>query len=680
MKTRLPVNIILLLSLANIGFGQSNIPVGTWRTHFSYDNVLRVASTEGGNKIYAATANALFYVDQEDNSINKITKIDGLSDAGISSLKSTVEILAIGYSSGTIDFLEGNEITEFSDLAIAPQLEERTIYDIEFLGERIYIATSVGVVVVNQSTKDIIESYVEIGPGASTHLISDITLSVDSIYLATPIGMLVASLDPTLNLQDFNNWHLRQPLQNSNALNQVRFINGEIWASNGRQLFSYRNGVWDDISNQLGNGGFDRIRLANNSNYAITERTNQESIIFDENLAVIDRYIGSIRDATGVPSNLFVGSLGDGLIASSQGNQSSLAPSGPHTDQLEKLDFNAGRMIAISEFQDFLERPLGNPAIYSSFENGDWQRNQLNELADISSAAGEYFGLYGTGIFNGTTGELIDEQTPGSPLIPAPDQAFGPLITELYQDSEGATWVANYDASPSVHVLSSAGEWNSVSLGNGNSARFPIGISTSDLTEAAWINIERSRGGGIYVYDPNQPAVRYVTRSGSSIPSNQVNQLAIDKNDEVWLATSAGVAFFQSSLSPFIPDFSEAIIPIFDGDLLLKDEFISSVAIDGGNRKWLGTRLGLWLFSENGNELVHHFTKANSPLPSDTIEHITINPLSGEVFIATTKGLVSYRSDATDAGPTFTDVKVFPNPVTPDYRGTIGISGLASDV
>ncbi len=679
MKTR-ALAILMLFVLFHEGLAQSDIPIGTWRTHFSYMNVLRVANTD--TRVYAATANGLFYVDNKDNSINKITKIDGLSDAGISTLKSSsdADVLAIGYTSGTIDFLEQNELVEFSDLAIAPQLEDRTIFDIEFNTSRIYIATSVGVVVLDRSTKSIIESYVEIGPNASSQPISDITLTTDSVYLATPIGMLIASLDPTLNLQDFNNWFLKNPEGAFSALRQVRHTGAEVLVSTGRRLFSYRNGVWTGLTDQLGVDQLERVRLANNAPFVITQNSGGASALFTDDLIAVDSFDQTITDAISSASGFYLGSIGAQLVHSVQGSQAGIAPSGPHTDRLSQLVFNSSHVIGIAEFSDFLERPIGADAVYSTFENGDWAIGNLSGLSDLSSVAGDYWGAYGIGVFNEATDVLIDEQTPGSPLLPPPREDYGPLITSIHQGTNGDLWIANYDANPSVHILSPEGEWNSLSLGLGNTARFPVAITTSSLSEVAWIRIEGSRGGGLYAYNPNGPEVRYVSRQSNDMPSNQVNQIAIDKNDEVWLATSEGVAFFQSSQSPFIPDFSDAIIPIFDGDLLLKDEYISAVAVDGGNRKWLGTRQGLWLFSENGNELVHHFTTDNSPLPSDTVEHITIDPINGEVFVSTTKGLVSYRSDATDAGPTFTDVKVFPNPITPAYKGSIGISGLASDV
>ena len=103
------------------------------------------------------------------------------------------------------------------------------------------------------------------------------------------------------------------------------------------------------------------------------------------------------------------------------------------------------------------------------------------------------------------------------------------------------------------------------------------------------------------------------------------------------------------------------------------------MAVDGGNRKWFGTDRGLWLFSENGDELISRYTRGNSPLPSDTINSITIDNNTGEVFIGTTRGIASFRTDASASVSAFRNVKVFPNPVTPDYQGLIGISGLATD-
>ena len=112
------------------------------------------------------------------------------------------------------------------------------------------------------------------------------------------------------------------------------------------------------------------------------------------------------------------------------------------------------------------------------------------------------------------------------------------------------------------------------------------------------------------------------------------------------------------------------------------NEAINAIAVDGANRKWIGTaNNGIYLLSADGLETFHHFTEENSPLLSNSIESIAIHPRTGEVFIGTSKGLVSYQSDATEAASSFEEnsVHAYPNPVRPDYGGVITVTGLVYD-
>jgi hypothetical protein len=101
--------------------------------------------------------------------------------------------------------------------------------------------------------------------------------------------------------------------------------------------------------------------------------------------------------------------------------------------------------------------------------------------------------------------------------------------------------------------------------------------------------------------------------------------------------------------------------------------------VDGGNRKWMGTSRGVWLFNPSGEALVYNFTAATTPLLSDSLLDIEVHPATGEVFFATSEGLASYRSAATLSTTSFQTVRIFPNPITRQFSGTVGISGLATD-
>jgi ligand-binding sensor domain-containing protein len=112
---------------------------------------------------------------------------------------------------------------------------------------------------------------------------------------------------------------------------------------------------------------------------------------------------------------------------------------------------------------------------------------------------------------------------------------------------------------------------------------------------------------------------------------------------------------------------------------LLRDDKVTAIAIDGGNRKWMGTERGVWLFNSTGEGMIYNFTTANSPLLSNVIRDIAINHKTGEVFFATDEGIVSYRGDATESNSVFRSVKIFPNPVTNSFNGSVGINGLATN-
>lgn len=162
--------------------------------------------------------------------------------------------------------------------------------------------------------------------------------------------------------------------------------------------------------------------------------------------------------------------------------------------------------------------------------------------------------------------------------------------------------------------------------------------------------------------------------------------MAQDKNGVVWVGTEQGPFLFSNLTKVFDTDYtcSRVKIPRNDStnlaDYLLKDEKIKAIAIDGANRKWIGTESsGVYLMSENGQETIQHFTTSNSPLLSNDILSIAINPKSGEVYFGTGLGIISYQGDAVEAGETFGDVHAYPNPVREGYNGVITITGLVKD-
>jgi hypothetical protein len=180
------------------------------------------------------------------------------------------------------------------------------------------------------------------------------------------------------------------------------------------------------------------------------------------------------------------------------------------------------------------------------------------------------------------------------------------------------------------------------------------------------------------------------TASGyGSLPSSTVKGLAEDIDGEVWIGTETGLAVVYTTSTLFNGGYGDAdaqeILLKYgeEVEVLLGTSEISAIAVDGGNRKWIGTSSsGVFCLSPNGTEEIYRFTTENSPLLSNGILDIKVDHISGEVFFATESGLISYRADATISDEKFSEVKVFPNPVKPGYKGLITIQGLGyeSDV
>jgi ligand-binding sensor domain-containing protein len=193
---------------------------------------------------------------------------------------------------------------------------------------------------------------------------------------------------------------------------------------------------------------------------------------------------------------------------------------------------------------------------------------------------------------------------------------------------------------------------------------------------------------GLYVYQSNQVYGTEIwkqlttSKSNGNLPSNNVTSLLEDKEGAIWVGTDNGIGIFNcGDISKEICDANLPFITNTNGfvGLLFQKEKINCMAVDGANRKWIGTNNGTWLLSADGRDIITHFTKNNSPLPNDTLVQILIDPNEGEVFFNTASEMVSYRGNATDGAIAQKELFIYPNPVGPNYNGPIAIRQLVEN-
>lgn len=288
------------------------------------------------------------------------------------------------------------------------------------------------------------------------------------------------------------------------------------------------------------------------------------------------------------------------------------------------------------------------------------------------------------------------------PVFPKDNLIIAP--TEIETDSQGKTWIADAINGLLSNFEGSFKKYNPTGVDGDvfqlfyqNSTIYAVGSNTQVYEENQWKIIQNqpnltkkltdqfgntweSSGFGVTVRNPqtNQSRTFSTGKNYGNLPSGNVNCIVEDREGLIWIGTDNGLAVIANSRE-IISRATDAYQPIYQGRRLYLQEDVKAIAVDGGNRKWFGTPRGISLYNATTDELIKSFTTENSPIPSNSIYDIAINSTDGEVFFATEKGLISYKSDATEPSKDFSNVKIYPNPIRPEFQGVLTISGLTNN-
>lgn len=659
-----------------------DIPVGTWRQHVSFFDIHSIALSP--DKVYAAVDNGIMVVDLGDESISTITKLDGLSNINITQIAfdPVRKQVLMTYADGDIDIIKDNEIINFNTLKNATTISgSKRINHIAVQGDLAYLSTDFGVVVFDLIQLTVKETWRDLGAGGIKLKINQSTFYNDSIFLATEKGVLAGKL--TDNLLDFNNWQRFEAGAFNSPVQSIVTFAGNVYAAiNNSGIYKYDNSAWQlqsylqamqyktiTASQALlvaAQGSLFRVTAAG----VVTAITSP--VIFSVNLAV--------EDAAG---KLWIGDADNALISYHSGTFAVYVPNSPTFSNGFRLQYveEANIMYSVSGgFSNSLV-PLGKTEAANFFSIGGWHAQpdildhditavQVNQGTLYVASAG-----YGLQVIRGSEKILYDET---NSFLQNVASGRNVRVTDIAYSPAGL-WVANAGSTLPLQLLKSDNTWETFSFPSVAAARYPTNIEV-DYLGNVWVLLNPANGGGILVFNKTSGQSVYLTDVSNSggLPSRAVYSIAMDRDGFVWVGTDEGVAYFPDPSAVFRSGVN-AVKPVFGNRFLLRDERVTAIEVDAGNRKWMGTENGLWLFDEFGEKQIHNFNATNSPLLSDKIVDLKINDKNGELFIITDAGIVSYRSDATPGKSVFQKIKIFPNPVTHQFTGSVGISGLVTD-
>jgi hypothetical protein len=666
--------IILLFFGQGRSFAQTEIPLGEWRMHLSYNSIHSL--TYSSDKIYGAAESGIVIFDKTDNSLSTYTKLTGLSGTGISCIHFDLPTgtLIVAYNDGNIDLIKDDAVTNFDRLKTSNLITgSKKINHISTRNGFAYLAADFGLVVFDLTKSELKETWRDIGASGAIPMVRSSTFIGDSIFIATDNGVQAGNIN--MNLLDFNNWKRFESGVFANDVEGVTTFNSRIYAAvNSIGILTYVNGTWTQesylpgLSFNLIHAGSQSLFVSSAGSLWSIDASNTPTPIAPSSMTFPQAVIEDAQQ------KLWIGDSKSGMLSNASGTFTSYSVNGPTTNSHFRIKYHDNTMYAVAGGFSPSGNRLGNPGTINTFFAGQWssESSTIGDITDLEFYSGnQYRSSFGDGIevvdASGSTSVLNELNSPLQKVL-SPDGVFA---SALELNSQGL-WVSNYRASQPLRLLNNTGVWESFGLIS-PLARYATEIK-SDFSNNLWLAIDPAVGGGLIIFNKEENFQDYFFESpgAGNLPSRNVFSLAVDRDGSVWVGTQQGIAFFYDKDE-------DAVKPIFENRFLLRDEKITAIEVDGANRKWIGTERGVWLFNPSGDEMILNFTVDNSPLLSNRIQDIEISPLTGEVFFVTDKGIVSYRGDATSSTNEFSSIKIFPNPVTAEFSGAVNISGLATD-
>ena len=692
----------MLWLLPHLCLAQS-IAIGDWQIHLPYNNSKEVV--EAGNRIYCATGSAVHYLDRTDNSVTRMSKVSGLSDVSVSTIgyETTDNVLVVAYSNANIDLVRGGAVVNIPDIKRKNIPGDKSINSIAIYNGFAYLAAGFGVVVLDISKNEIKDTYyVTVDQDA----INQVVIQNDTIYAAADIGLFKAPFTGS-NLTDFSSWSLETGLP-ATIYNSITSLNGKLFlvqsnnpgdsTLNDSIFVRSSNGIWTNFDGGLNedifriDASYNRITVAaNGSAYVYTDsgvKTASYTNAIDPRHAILDK-----------DGNIWLADYYAGLIKNNASWGS--FPNGPRTDRVFDMAFGeedlwvapGGRTGSWSGsgLNDGLFSYINNNWVATDYSTLNLAKDFIRIVVDPNDKERVYAGSWGHGIvelYQGKMVNIYNEETTDSVLQSVVPGDNFIRIGGLAFDNDGNLWVSSTEVDHVISVRKANGEWYFFEFqGIGLNSR--VSEVIVDQQGYKWVLLDKA---GILVFDDNgtienktdDQEIRLGNSVGAGNVSLDVISIAEDLDGEIWVGTNEGIYVFYSPSLVFSNDDFDAqqILVEQDGyfQFLLETEAVTAIAIDGANRKWLGTGdAGVFLMSEDGTIELEHFTVDNSPLLSNSITNIAINQKNGEVFFGTDKGIVSYKGTATEGALTHKNVYAYPNPVREGYTGSIAIKGLVTD-
>ena len=694
---------ILLLFCSAIVYSQ----YAGWSSFYSYNQITGVVGANDG-LVYGLAENSLFSYDPTANEVVPITTVNGLLGDDINTLSISDNYMMVGYQNGMLgvhNLTDGSVVLDNSiDRNITIPGNNKAINSFLLKDQTLYISANYGISSYDFVNNRFIDSYF-FGVNNSQIQVNQTALVGTSLYAATEEGLYKASTDdPNLVLESA--WTKIAAGQ----WKAIGLVNNTLLGIVQSGETSICNALINDVA----------VERHRESGTLLWVDVNEDALILSFSNKILsfdaDQLVSTLATATGnlsgqkfssatqLGGNLFIGTSGSGLLLHNPSETRVVSPSGPLRNDIFDLSVVADNEMWIAHgafSQSYNPYPLNAYGISRLSEEG-WQNLPYSSLSGALSivsvvpnpndtsqvfACAMHQGLLE--INNGVVGTLWNHTNSGLESLNPIEFGENPnyrsvRVRDVAFDSEGAMWSITSFVAKGLKKRSVDGNWQSVDL---------LPVLSSPKRAAGYSKLEISPNDEIYFGSSSSGLIGYAEINGTpvlrsigvaeNLPAEDVRSVALDYDDNLWIGTTNGLRVLYGASRMFTQEVSASTVVLEEGGNvgeLLANQNIKAIEVDGNNQKWVATDgAGVFLFAEDGKKTIHHFTKENSPLPTNFIQNLAYDNQSGKIFIATSSGLVAFQGNAFAPSETLENIEVYPNPIRPRYTGPLTIRGLQAD-
>lgn len=699
------VGLFLLVVVPYLSFAQTN---QQWKGYFSYNNIKDISQSP--TQFFAASDNALFSQNTVSEEIKTNNTVDGLVGQTISCIyhSPTFNRTLIGYENGLLLVINDSDgaikkVVDILNKQLPPNLK-RINHFTEHEGIA-YLSCDFGIVQFNLSTLLFGDTYF-IGTNGAEIRVNQTAVANGFIYATSTFNGIRRANINSSNLIDFSEW----TEINSGSWNGVAQVGNELVAMNANGNLHRYNGAGFQPFIQFPQTSID---LRSNGNQLALTFSNQVQF-FSAQLAPILTVTNTqlqlpvlpqFTCATIIGTKAYLGTTEYGVVTTPINtalNFEYLLPDGPLRNSTFAINAKTENLWVVfggysSDYNPYDYNGAGFPTLYgiSKLAENQWLNIPSSEVLGARSLSGiainpingneVFISSYFSGLLklvNDVPTTLFTPATTapnGLEVIEIPNNPNDCRINNVVFDRTGNLWLTNDLVTNALKVLKTNGQWQSFSLADVLPKLPNFGSLVIDRNNTKWM----ASRDGVFAFNENSANFKIISEGSEegNLPSPDVRALAIDNRNQLWIGTIKGLRVL-SSIDRYNSEGQLTANPIIilEDNLaqeLLFQQFITDIVVDGANNKWIGTaNSGVFQFSADGQQTLQRFTIDNSPLPSNTINDIDINPTTGEVFFATPQGIVVYKGIATNGSEDLKNVVVYPNPVRPGFTGTVKIKGL----